>query len=123
MLGGLTILKPGDQWSCKRSPDIWAYYKYKNKFRKIWHCRKIGQGQLRVIIYINFVEFRYIMLHAKFQDHKTISSIGKDFWRFLSYMGMAAILVNYIYFLSPFPRRLQMKFGVEWPSGFREEDV
>ena len=21
--------KPEDQWSCKRSPDIWAKYKYK----------------------------------------------------------------------------------------------
>ena len=33
------------------------------------------------------------MLHAKFQDHRTISSVGEDFWRFLSHMGMAAILV------------------------------
>ena len=24
-------LKPEDQWSCKRPPDIWAYCKYKNK--------------------------------------------------------------------------------------------
>ena len=86
-------MKPEDQWSCKHSPEIWAYYKYKNKFRKIWHCRKIDQGQLRVIIYINFVELRYIMLHAKFQDHRTISSVGEDFRRFLSYMGMAATLV------------------------------
>ena len=56
-----------DQWSCKRSPDIWAYYKY-----------KMGKGQLRVIIYINFVELEYIMLHAKFHDHRTISSV-EDF--------------------------------------------
>ena len=27
--------KPEDQWSCKRSPDNWAYCKYKNKFRQI----------------------------------------------------------------------------------------
>ena len=33
------------------------------------------------------------MLHAKFHDHRTISSVGKDFLRFLSYMGVAAILV------------------------------
>ena len=26
-------------------------------------------------------------------------------------------------FRSPFPRRLLIKFGFDWPSGFREEDV
>ena len=62
--------EPEDQWPCKRSPDIWAYCKYKNNFRKR-HSRKIGQGQLKVIIYINFVELEYIMLHVKFQDHRT----------------------------------------------------
>ena len=41
--------------------------------------RKIGLGQLRVLIYINFVKLEYIMLHAKFHDHRTISSVGKDF--------------------------------------------
>ena len=39
---------------------------------------KIGQGQPRVIIYINFVELESQMLHAKFQDHKTSGS-GEDF--------------------------------------------
>ena len=29
----------------------------------------------------------------------------------------------YINFGSPFPKRLNMKFGIDWPSGFREEDV
>ena len=29
----------------------------------------------------------------------------------------------YINFLSPFPRMLQLKFGFDWPSGFRGEDV
>ena len=62
--------KTRGQWSCKRSPDIWAYWKYKNK---------IGQSQPRVIIYINFVEFESPMLHAKFQDHKTSGSGEEDF--------------------------------------------
>ena len=44
---------------------------------------KMGQGQLRVIIYINFVELEYIMPHAKFHDHNTISSVGEEFLRFL----------------------------------------
>ena len=42
-------------------------------------CRKIGQGQPRVIIYINFVELESLMLHAKFQDHKTSGSGEEDF--------------------------------------------
>ena len=42
-------------------------------------CRKIGQGKLKVIIYINFVEIEYIMHHAKFHDHRTISSVEEDF--------------------------------------------
>ena len=37
-------------------------------------CRKLGQGQHRVIIYINFVELESPMLHAKFQDHRTSGS-------------------------------------------------
>ena len=32
-----------------------------------------------VIIYVNFVELEYIMLHAKFHYHRTISSVGKYF--------------------------------------------
>ena len=27
----------------------------------------------------------------------------------------------YINFQSPFPRRLHIKFGIDWPSGFRED--
>ena len=33
------------------------------------------------------------MLHAKFQDHRNSGSGDKDFYRFLQYMGMVAILV------------------------------
>ena len=69
--------KKEDQWSCKRSPNIWAYYKFKNKFRQI--CCKIGQCQLRVSIYSNYVELEFIMFHAKFHDHRTISSVGNFF--------------------------------------------
>ena len=54
---------------------------------------KIGQGQPRVIIYINFVELESPMLRAKFQDHSTSGSEEEEFYRFLPYMGMVAILV------------------------------
>ena len=64
------------------------------------------------------------MQHAKFQDHRTSGS-GEDF---LPYMGMAAILVMwpgpFIKALVPlFQRRLHIKFGFDWPSGFGGEDV
>ena len=35
-----------------------------------------------VIIHINFVDLEYIILHAKFHDHRTISSVGEVFLRF-----------------------------------------
>ena len=40
---------------------------------------KIGQGQPRDIIYINFVEIESPMLCAKFQDHRTSGSEEEDF--------------------------------------------
>ena len=55
--------------------------------------RKIGKGQPRVTIYINFVELESPMLQAKFRDHKTSGSREEDFQRFLPYMTVAAILV------------------------------
>ena len=39
---------------------------------------KIGQGQPRFIIYINFVEIESPMLHAKFQDHRNSGSGEED---------------------------------------------
>ena len=68
---GSATIKTEDQWSCKRSPDICAYYKYKFKFGQIGHCHKLGQSQLRVIIYINILELDCILL--------TVSYVGEDF--------------------------------------------
>ena len=51
----------------------------------------IGQGQSKVIIYVNLVELESLNLYAKFQDHRTSGS-GGIFLRFLTYMGVAAIL-------------------------------
>ena len=51
----------------------------KTSFAKFDIVLKYGKGHLRFIIYINFVELEYIMLNAKFHDHKTISSEGEDF--------------------------------------------
>ena len=65
------------------------------------------------------------MLHAKFQNHRPSGSGEEDFYRFLLFIAMAAILVTltiYIYFHSHFLTMLLIKFGFDWPSGFREED-
>ena len=72
------------------------------------------------------------MLHPKFQDHRPFGSGEEDFLLFIPSMGMAAITgsqawscdLDHLCKLStPFPRRLHMKFGFDWPSGFREEDL
>ena len=50
------------------------------------------------------------MLHAKFQDNKIYGSGEEDFQRFLTYMGMAAILVLiFTKFMFPPPKRLHIK--------------
>ena len=46
-----------------------------------------------VMIYINFVEFYCLMLHAKFQNNRSSGSGEEDFERFLLFIAMAAILV------------------------------
>ena len=91
-------------------------------------CRKLGQGQLSVIININFVELEYIMLHAKFQDHYDYKFCRKIFLKVSTIYGHGGHLSHvtwtiYIKFLSPFPMRLHMKFGIDWSGGFRGEDV
>ena len=85
----------------------------------------MGQCQLRVIIYINFVELEYILLHAKFHDHRTISSVGEDLRVFTinehgGHLGHVTCTI-YINFLSHSPRRLHAKFGFDLPSGFRKD--
>ena len=63
------------------------------------------------------------MLHAKFQDHRTFGSRG-DFsiYRHGGHLGHVTCTI-YMNVLSHCPRRHHIKFGFDWPSGFREEDV
>ena len=80
-----------------------------------------------VIIYIYFVELESPMLHAKFQDQSTSGSGEEDFesvyyiwaWR----PSWSVTWTIYINFRSPFPRRLSIKFGYDWLSGFRGDGV
>ena len=64
------------------------------------------------------------MLHAKFQNHRPSGSGEEDFLKVFaiyshgSHLGQVTWTI-YTNFLSPFPRMLLMKFGFDWPSGFR----
>ena len=77
---------------------------------------------------MNFVELEYILLHAKFHDHRTISSVGEELLKVFpinkhgGHIGHVTCII-YINLLSHCPRRLHTKFGLDWPSGFRAEDV
>ena len=65
------------------------------------------------------------MLHAKFQDYRTSGS-GGDFLKVLTiYGGHLGHVTSTIYIKlrSPFPRRLHIKFGFDWPSNFKGENV
>ena len=68
------------------------------------------------------------MLHTKFQDHRTYGSGEEGFLKVFTLYGHGGhfsvlIWTIYINFRSPFPRRLHMKFGFDWPSGFGGQDV
>ena len=68
------------------------------------------------------------MQHAKFQDHRTSCSGEEVFLKVFTIYGHGGhlghvTLTVYIKFCSPFPRRLHIKFGFDWPSSFIGEDV
>ena len=67
---------------------------------------KIGQGQPRVIIYINYIELTFQMLHTKFQGHRLSGSGEEDFFNVFTIYGRRGHLghvtwTKYINFLSP----------------------
>ena len=53
------------------------FFPFLHTGNQIRPCRKIGRKP-RVTIYIISVEIESLMLHAKFQEHRTSSSGGKD---------------------------------------------
>ena len=68
------------------------------------------------------------MLHTKFRENRPAGSGKEDFLRVFTIYGRGGHLVHvtwtiYINFCSPFPMTLHIKFGFDWPSGFRGEDV
>ena len=45
------------------------------------------------MIYTNFVDLHSLILHAKFQNQRPSGSEEEDFYMFLLFIAMAAILV------------------------------
>ena len=82
-------------WSCDCGPieqtfvrdynSFWkknhcfTFFSYKSKLDQIWHGRKIGQGQLRIIIWTHLVVLEYPMPHTNFQGHWPFGSREEDF--------------------------------------------
>ena len=104
------------------------FFLWKSPSYKIWPCRKIGQGQPRVIIWTNYDGLKSPVLHTKFRGNQSAGSGEEDFWRVFTIYGRGGHLGHVTQmprtnFRSPYPMRLHIKFGFDWPSGFREEDV
>ena len=102
-----------------------TFFPYKSTRDQIWPCCKIGQGQPSVIIWTNLVVLEYPMLHTKFQGHRPFGSREEDSLRFYGHGGHLGHVIRTVWtnFCFPIPRRLHMKFGFNWPSGFWGEDV
>ena len=80
------------------------------------------------MIYINYDGLESPMLHTKFLGNLPTGSGEEDFLKVFaiyshgSHLGHVTWTI-YINFRSPFLRMLHMKFGFDWPSGFRGEDL
>ena len=66
------------------------------------------------------------MLHTKFRGNRLAGSGEEDFLKVFAIYSHGGHLghvtwIIYINFRSPFLRILHMKFGFDWPSGFRED--
>ena len=67
------------------------------------------------------------MLQTKFRENRPTGS-GEDFSRVFTIYGRGGHLGHVTQmprtnFSSPYPRRLHIKFGFDWPRGFGEEDL
>ena len=68
------------------------------------------------------------MLHTKFRENRPAGSGEEDFLRVFTiywhgdHLGHMTQMPRTI-FRSPYPRRLHIKFGFDWPSSLGEEDL
>ena len=94
--------------------------------KQIWPCRKIGQGQPRVIIE-QLGSTR--APNAAYQVSRSSAFLfQRRFFKVFTIHGHGGHLGHVTWtvwtnFRSPVPRRLHMKFGFNRPSGFRGDDV
>ena len=103
-----------------------TFFPYKSIRNQIWPCHKIGQGQLRVIIWANLVILEHPMLHTKFQGHWPFGSREEDFLRFYhiwEWRPSWSCDQEHLSKLSfPHPMwKLHMKFNFDWPCGFWDD--
>ena len=68
------------------------------------------------------------MLPTKFRGNHPPGSGEEDFFKVFTIYGHGGhlghmTLTIYTNFGSPFPRKPHIKFGFDWPSGFRGEDL
>ena len=69
-----------DLWhSHRRMPLFSSLHLSKSIRDQIWHCRKVGQGQPRFIIWANLAEFECPTLHTQFQRYRSIASEEEGF--------------------------------------------
>ena len=74
------------------------------------------------MMYTNFVDLRFLMLHAKFQNHRPSGSEEEEFkknaiYSHCGHLGHVTLTI-YINFHFLFLRMLHIKFGFDWLSGF-----
>ena len=98
-----------------------SFSPYKSMRDQIWTCRKIGQGEPRVIIWTNYDRPKASMLHTKPQGHWPFGSVEENFWRVFTIYERCGHLGHVTQtlrtnFRSPTLLRLHMKFGFDWPS-------
>ena len=115
---------------CKSSEKInsFQFFLLKSLSYQIWPCRKIGQGQLRIIIWTNYDGQESSMLHTKFHGNRSTCSREEDFKRIFTIYGHGSHLghvtsIMSINFHFLVPESLHIKFGFDWPSGFWEKQV
>ena len=100
------------------------FFPLKSLCNQNWACRKIGQDQPNVMIYINYDGPESPMLHTKFRWNRSTGSRENDFFMIVTIYGHGGHLGHVTWtFRSPFLRMLHMKFGFDWPSSFRGEDL
>ena len=91
-------------------------------------CRKIGQCHHRIIMYTNFVKLpQGFMTNFKITglpvlEKKIFKGFCYSSYSHGGHLGNVTWTI-YTFFRSTFLRMLRMKFGFDWPSGHRGEDL